>query len=141
MHLNKRDNSILGNDFFKPNLWNRCIDSNCSRKSNVAYILELSETNAEDITFESLKDIWIKNLNRIFLAYRDINSSRNKLDLFADQSKGNADVSVTSETKLDEFKIPNYASPFRLDQNKIGGGIRIFLRKCIPTKFLFSNLV
>ena len=117
----------MGNNFFKSNLWNRCIDLNCSRKNNVAYIFELSETNAEDITFKSLKDIWIKNLNRIFLAYRDINSSRNKLDLFADQIKGNSDVSVTSETKLDEFKIPNYASPFRLDQNQIGGGILVFL--------------
>ena len=71
---------------------------------------------------------------------------RNKLDLLADQIKGNVDVWAISEAKLDgsfsarEFKIPGYALPFTLDQNQNGGGILFFfVREDIPIKFLFSE--
>ena len=43
-----------------------------------------------------------------------------------------------SETKLDDsfpagqFRIPGYASPFRLDLNQNGGGILVFVREDIP---------
>ena len=49
------------------------------------------------------------------------------------------------ETKLDDsfpagqFKIPGYASYFRLDQNQDGGGISVFVREDIPVKFLSSE--
>ena len=71
----------------------------------------------------SLKDIRIKNVNRIILAPLNINSLRNKLDLLIDQIKGNVDVLAISETKLHdlcpagEFKIPGYAFLFILDRN------------------------
>ena len=88
------------------------------------------------------KDIRIKNLNRIVLAHLNINFSRNKLDLPSDQIKGNADVLAISETKLDDsfpagqFKIPCYASSFRLDRNQNGGEILVFIREDILAKFL-----
>ena len=50
-----------------------------------------------------------------------------------------------SETKLDDsfpagqFRIPGYASPFRLDLNQNGGGILVFVREDIPVKFLSSE--
>ena len=78
----------------------------------------------------------MKNLNRIVLAHLHINSLRNKFDLLTDHIKGNIDVLVISETKLDDsfptgqFKIPGYASPFRLDQNQNHDGGNI------PVKFL-----
>ena len=84
-------------------------------------------------------------MNRIVLAHLNINSLRNKLDLLADQIKGNVDVLAISETKLDDsfptgqFKIPGYASPFRLDRNQNGGGILVFSREDIPVKFLSSE--
>ena len=84
-------------------------------------------------------------MNRIVLAHLNINSLRNKFDLLADQIKGNVDVLAISETKLDDsipagqFKIPNYASLFRLDQNQNGGGILVFVREDIPVKFLSSE--
>ena len=49
-----------------------------------------------------VQDIRIKNLNRIVLAHLNINSLRNKLDLLADQIKGNVHVLAISETKLDD---------------------------------------
>ena len=55
-----------------------------------------------------------------------------------DQIKGNVDILVISETKLDEsfpvgqFKIPGFATPFRRDRNEFGGGIMVFAREDIP---------
>ena len=66
---------------------------------------------------------------------------RNKFDLLADQIKGKVDVLAISETKLvdsfpaGQFKIPGYASPFRLDRN----GILVFVWEVIPVKFLSSE--
>ena len=56
---------------------------------------------------------------------------------------GNVDVLGISETKLDDsfpagqFKIPGFASPFRLDRN--GGGIIVFVREDILVKYLSSE--
>ena len=106
---------------------------------------KLSETNVEDVRFKSLKDVRIKNLNRIVLAHLNINSLRSKFGLLTDQIKGNVDVLAISETKLDDsfpteqFKIPGYAKPFRLDRNEVGGGIMVFVREDIPAKELSSE--
>ena len=83
LHLNKKGNSLLGISFLKFlrfNFWNNCTDSDCSRINNVEYIAELSEVNTKYVSFKSLKDIWIKNLNRIVSAHLNINSLRNKFD-------------------------------------------------------------
>ena len=61
-----------------------------------------------------------------------------------DQIKGNVDILVISETKLDasfsvgQFKIPGFKTPFRRDRNKHGGGIMVFVREGISSK-LISN--
>ena len=54
LHLNKKGNSILSNNFKKflrSNFWNNCTDSNCSRINNVECISEVSEINTEDVSF------------------------------------------------------------------------------------------
>ena len=79
------------------------------------------------------------------LAHLNINSLRNKLGLLAYQIKGNVDILAILETKLDhsfpagQFKIPFYASPFRLDRSQNGGGILVFVREYIPVKLLSSE--
>ena len=94
------------------------------------------------VSERSLKEIRTKNLNRIVLAHRNINSLRNKFHILSDQITGNVDVMVISETKLDDsfpesqFKIPGYSSPFRLDRHQNGGGIMVFVREDITAKFL-----
>ena len=87
----------------------------------------------------------LENLNRIVFAHLNINSLRSKFDLLTDLIMGNVDVLVISETKLDDsfpagqFKIPGFASPFRLDRNQNGGGIIVFVREDIPVKYLSSE--
>ena len=106
LHLNRKGNSILANNlkrFLKSNFCNNCTDSNCSRINNAECISELSEVNTEDVSFESLKEIQIKNLTHSIL------SLRNKFDLLADQIKGNVGVLAISETKLgDSFRVTHH---------------------------------
>ena len=82
-----------------------------------------------------------KSVNSIsvFLGHFNTNSIKNKFDLLVDQIKGNFDVMVISETKLDEsfshgqFKIPGYVLPRRLGCNQFGGAITVFVREDIPS--------
>ena len=52
---------------------------------------------------------------------------------------------MISETKLDEsfpigqFLIDGCSVPFRLDRNKNGGGILLYVREDIPSKLLSMN--
>ena len=56
--------------------------------------------------------------------------------------KGNLDILIITETKLDEtfpkiqFCIDGYAPPFRVDRTKNGGGFIIYVREDIPGKEL-----
>ena len=56
--------------------------------------------------------------------------------------KGNIDVLMISETKLDhsfssmQFLIQGYVPPYRLDRNFYGGGILVYMREDIPCKLI-----
>ena len=69
----------------------------------------------------------------------NINSVRNKFEVLSDQVKGNIDVFVVSETKIDD-SIPNgkllideFSTPYRLDRNSNGGRLMLFVREDIPS--------
>ena len=52
------------------------------------------------------------------------------------------DILVIEETKLDpsfpddQFFIEGYSKPYRLDRNRNGGGVIIYVREDIPSKLL-----
>ena len=52
------------------------------------------------------------------------------------------DVPVITETKFgdsfstSQFSIKSFAEPFRLDRNRIGGGVMIYIRDDIPSRLL-----
>ena len=54
--------------------------------------------------------------------------------------KGNTDVLMISETKLDDsfpsmqFLTEDYGPPYRLDRNSHGGGILVYVLEDIPCK-------
>ena len=93
----------------------------------------------------TLKKIRIKNLHRIIIAHININSIRNKFDFLFDAISENIDVLLISETKLDssfpkaQFYVKGYTEPYRLDRNKNGGGIMIYIREDIPSKLLSNT--
>ena len=91
---------------------------------------------------KTLKDIRISNMNKLIFGYLNINSLRNKFDLFSEQVKGSIDILMVSETKLDDsfpeaqFLIEGFHSPFRFNRNSIGGRIMLYVREDILTKLL-----
>ena len=91
---------------------------------------------------DNLKFIRKDNLNQLIIAYLNLNSIRNKFDFLVDKIKGNVNIMMISQTKLDnvfpngQFSIDGFNEPIKLDRNKNGGGILLFIREDIPTKVL-----
>ena len=78
------------------------------------------------------------NLNRLVFVHINIYSRGNKFDILASYVKRNADVIMISETKLDDtflvdlFVLEGFSKTLRIDRNKNGGGILLFVCEDIP---------
>ena len=72
----------------------------------------------------------------------NINSLTNKFEAFSYIIKDKLDIIIVGETKLDEsftenqFIINGFKKPYRLDRNRNGGGVMIYVREDIPSKEL-----
>ena len=72
----------------------------------------------------------------------NINSLRYKFQALVDLIHKNLDILIIGETKLDntfpenQFSIPGYKIPYRLDRNRNGGGVMIYVREDIPSDIL-----
>ena len=94
-----------------------------------------------------LKNIRIGNMKNIIIGHLNINSLRNKFHDLVELMKGNLDILVVTETKLDhtfpekQFLIPGYKKPFRADRNKDGGGVMVFVREDIPCDILLKHSI
>ena len=62
--------------------------------------------------------------------------------MLSDQVKGNVDILMISETKIDEslpvceFEIDRFNTPFRVDRDQKSGGIKLYFREELPAKLL-----
>ena len=80
------------------------------------------------------------------IGHININSIRNKFEMLSNSIKGNLDILMISETKLDstfpsnQFTIEGYAAPIRFDRNGRGGGIILYIREDIPDRLLKLSL-
>ena len=98
--------------------------------------IDLSPDSATTI----LKDIRIKNRDRVIFGTLNINSIASKIDQLRAVLGNFLDIFTIQETKLDnnipnaELMINGYSEPYRLDRNRSGGGILIYIREDIPTK-------
>ena len=67
--------------------------------------------------------------DKLTIAHLKINSIRNKFDSLSFMVENNADISIISETKLDDsftsgqFKIRGFSMPYRYDRNSVDGGL------------------
>ena len=74
-----------------------------------------------------------------------MNSVQNKFDYLADIIKGNIDILMISETKVDDsfqddqFFLDDFGTPFRLDQSRNGGGNMLFNRYDITAKVVSTD--
>ena len=93
----------------------------------------------------TLKDIRIKNIGRVIIATLNVNSLSHHIDALKTFIPENVDILVVTETKLDnsfqtaQFVIDGYKEPFRLDRNKNGGGVAIYVRDDIPCEQLHKH--
>ena len=92
-----------------------------------------------------LRDYRVKHVGKLIFATLNINSIRYKFDELKSLISGKIDVLVVTETKLDDtfptaqFFIDGYSVPYRLDRNKHGGGILIYIREDISSKQLTKH--
>ena len=100
-----------------------------------------SENNTFDGT-NALYDIRKKYLYNVVIGSLNINSLTNKFDALNVIVKNQVDIVILVETKLDDtftgdqFCIEGFSKPYRLDRNRNGGGVMIYVRKDIPSKEL-----
>ena len=92
-----------------------------------------------------LKEIRIKNVNRVTIGTLNINSLSPKFEQLKAVIGKNLDILTIQETKLDssfptgQFKLEGYSEPYRLDRNRNGGGVMIYVREDIPSKLLSKH--
>ena len=98
----------------------------------------MENTNSEN-AFTILRGIRIKNVDSVIIASLNINSLGNKIDALKEVIGNNIDILIIVETKIDssfpdeQFFIHGFREPFRLDRNKFGGGVMVYVRKDIPS--------
>ena len=80
--------------------------------------------------------------DRLAMPHININFIRNKFELLAEAVRGNVDIIMATETKINEsfptsqFIILGFTSPHRFDRTKDGGGTLVCIREDIPSKLL-----
>ena len=88
-----------------------------------------SKSNTECIT--ELKKVRLNNIKNVIIATLNVNSPVSKFDELKFIGQGIFDILIKNETKLDasfpvnRFFINGFSIPYRLDQNRNGGGIII----------------
>ena len=81
---------------------------------------------------EILKNLRLKNVNRLICAQLNINSIKNKFDSSINIINNNIDMFMISDTKLDpsfptgQFHIHGFSEPYRFDRNSNGSGILLY---------------
>ena len=105
----------------------------------------LNPSNKETDFFTELKTFLFKNPKNVIMGHLNINSLRNKFEFIKPTISPNCNISLVSETKLDEsfpnnqFSISGYRM-FRQDRNCFGGGLCIYTKENVTFKQLNLHL-
>ena len=115
------------------------------KKSNIGTIIKCNETIQQGATpapLRLIKDLRTKNHNRLIIGSLNINSLSGKFDQLKCIIGTDIDVLIIQETKLNDsfpenqFILPSFSKPFRLDRDKFGAGIIIYVKEHIPSQKL-----
>ena len=93
-----------------------------------------------------IKGLKLRNVNTVMFGNLNINSLPNKFDQLREIVVKYVNVLVITETKLDDtcltsqFLVTEFSVLYRLDQNRNGGGIVIFIRDDIPSRVLTKHV-
>ena len=81
-------------------------------------------------------------MNKVIIGIININSLPAKSDQVKEVILKNVNILVMTETKLDDsfplgqFYVEGFTMPYRLDSNRNGGDVIIYVREDIPSKIL-----
>ena len=105
-----------------------------SSTDNISFIDENEESSESTSFLNKLKATRIANINRLMIGHININSIRNKFEMLSNSIKGNLDILMISETKLDstfpsnQFTVEGFAAPIRFDRNGREEGTLLYIR-------------
>ena len=103
-------------------------------------------TDSPDSANTILKNLRLKNVNRLICAQLNINSIRNKFQSLKEIVSTNVDILLICETKLDssfprvQFHNDRFGEPYKFDRYGKGGGILLYIRNYIPSKLIGSKM-
>ena len=101
-----------------------------------------TQTETEANCFDELKLLRLKYPRNVIISYININSIRNKFSGFSEMIGENVDILVIAETKIDssfptsQFLIDGFKSPYRLDVSRHSGGILVYVRDSLLSKYV-----
>ena len=107
---------------------------------------ESTESAQTDDPKEILKNLRLKNVNRLIYARLNVDSIRNKFDSLVNKINSNTDILMISETKLDlsfptgQFHIHGFSEPYGFDRNTNGGGIHLYIHENVPSKLVLTKM-
>ena len=106
-------------------------------RENTLNIPTTSDSVACANCFDKLHNLRLKYPKNITFGYINITSIRNKFDNFSLMKQDYIDILVTAETKLDasfpknQFLIPGFKTPYRLDGSDKSGGLLVYVKDCL----------
>ena len=101
--------------------------------------------NDEKNLGSNLHMVRIENSSYMIFGKININSIRNKLDLFMNSINNEIHILMISETKIgnsfpvSQVTMTGYSIPFRLNRTSHGGEILLFVRQDIPCKIIKTD--
>ena len=102
-----------------------------------------SDRSINDASLDPLsefKNLRLRNTNEVIIGNININSLPNKFKQLKELVMKHTDVLVITETKLDDsfptsqLLRKGFPEPFRLDRNRNGGGIMVYIQDDIPSR-------
>ena len=91
-----------------------------------------------------LKNLRLKNPNKVIIGHININSLRNKFQLLTEMVRDKVDLLMISETKLDssfpnnQFYMKSYSKPYRPDKTSMTS---LYVKEDIPSKLIKSSCI
>ena len=130
------DGSPTPNNLSTPNVSVLSIENGTSDSpsSDIGSDTESDSESDVDNARNILREIRVKNVGRIVIGTLNINSLASKFDQLEIIIRDSLDILIIQETKLDssfpddQFVINGYKKPYRLDRNRHGGGVMVYIR-------------
>ena len=115
------------------------LDANkeCYSERSLTDQSEKESFNTNPNSLSKIKEIQIGNENKVIIGKLNTNYIGNNSEQLKETVLKYIDILVVTETKVDEtffeslFLMDDFSKPYRLDRNKNGGGIMIFIRNTI----------